>query len=134
MYDETARFELHEGLREALGEARGDTLMSLLPPVGWADVATNHDLDAKIDALGDRLDARIDALTAQVDALVSHVDAQIEALRASTAAQFEITRLANLKALAELEGRIHRDMLRQTWTIIGSFIAFAAVLTANNLL
>lgn len=130
MYDETARFELHEGLREALGEARGDTLMSLLPPVGWADVATNRDLDA----LGLRLDARIDALAARVDALASQVDAQIEALRASTAAQFEIARLANLKALAELEGRIHRDMLRQTWTIIGSFIAFAAVLTANNLL
>ena len=130
MYDETARFELHEGLREALGEARGDTLMSLLPPVGWADVATNRDLDA----LGLRLDARIDALAARVDALASQVDAQIEALRASTAAQFEIARLANLKALAELEGHIHRDMLRQTWTIIGSFIAFAEVLTANNLL
>ena len=97
--------------------------MSLLPPVGWADVATNHDLDAKIDSLGDRLDARIDALAARVDAL-----------RASTAAQFEMARLANEKALAELEARIHRDMLRQTWTIVGSFIAFAAVLAANNVL
>lgn len=108
--------------------------MSLLPPVGWADVATTHD----VDVLGDRLDARIDALEARVDtqiaALAARVAAQIEALRASTAAQFEVARLANLKALAELEGRIHRDMLRQTWTIIGSFIAFAAVLTANNLL
>ena len=36
--------------------------------------------------------------------------------------------------MAQIEARIHRDMLRQTWTIIGSFVAFAAVLTANNVI
>lgn len=123
MYDETARFELHEGLREALGDARGDTLMSLLPPAGWADVATNHDLDAKIDALGDRLDARIDA-----------IQVAIESLRASTAAQIENSRLASEKAMAQFEARLHRDMLRLTWSMIGGFVAIAGVLTANNVL
>lgn len=127
MYDETARFELHEGLREALGETRGDTLMSLLPPVGWADVATNRDLDA----LAERLEARI---AAKIEALAARVDSQIEALRASTVAQIENSCLATEKAMAEFEIRVHRDMLRQTWSIIGSFVAFAAVLTANNLL
>ncbi len=145
MYDETARFELHEGLREALGEARGDTLMSLLPPVGWADVATNRDLDAKIDALGDRLDARIDGAMVAIEARFDGVEreiqamrettaAQIEALRHSTAAQIENARLASEKAMAELEARMHRDMLRLTWSIIGGFVAIAGVLTANNLL
>ena len=119
MYDETARFELHEGLREALGEARGDTLMSLLPPVGWADIATNHELDA----LGDRLDARIDGVLLA-----------IEALRDSTTAQIENARLASEKAMAELEVRIHRDMLRVTWSMIGGFVSIAGVLTANNVL
>lgn len=141
MYDETARFELHEGLREALGEARGDTLMSLLPPVGWADVATNQDLDA----LGDRLDPRIDGVllaiealrestTAQIEALRESTTAQVEALRESTAAQIEIARLASEKAMAELEARLHRDMLRLTWSMIGGFVAIAGVLTANNVL
>lgn len=137
MYDETARFELHEGLREALGEARGDTLMSLLPPVGWADVATTRDLGAletRFETRFDAVDARFDAVHAAIEALRVSTTAQIEALRASTAAQFENARLANEKALAQLEARMHRDMLRLTWSMIASFVAIAGVLTANNLL
>jgi hypothetical protein len=130
MYDETARFELHEGLREALGEARGDTLMSLVPPVGWADIATNHELDL----LGDRVDARIDGVLLAIEARIDGVEREIEALRESTAAQIEIARLASEKAMAELEGRLHRDMLRLTWSMIGGFVAIAGVLAAKNVL
>ena len=130
MYDETARFELHEGLREALGEARGDTLMSLLPPVGWADIATNHQLDL----LGDRVDARIDGVLLAIEARIDGVEREIEALRESTAAQIEIARPASEKAMAELEARLHRDMLRLTWSMIGGFVAIAGVLAAKNVL
>ncbi len=44
--DEARRHELHESARRALGAHAGDTLMELLPPVGWADVATKRDVDA----------------------------------------------------------------------------------------
>ncbi|MSO79335.1 MAG: hypothetical protein EXQ79_06975 [Acidimicrobiia bacterium] len=44
--DEARRYELHEAARRTLGDAPGDTLMEMLPPVGWADVATKHDLVA----------------------------------------------------------------------------------------
>ena len=49
--DERARHELFLRLEQALGPESAETLMELLPPVGWADVATKRDLDA----LGDRL-------------------------------------------------------------------------------
>jgi len=49
--DERARHELHRKLEEVLGSEEAATLMSHLPPVGWADVATKHDLAQ----LGDRL-------------------------------------------------------------------------------
>ena len=49
--DERARHELFLRLEQALGPESAETLMELLPPVGWADVATKRDLDA----LGDKL-------------------------------------------------------------------------------
>ncbi len=44
--DERARHELFLRLERALGPESAETLMELLPPVGWADVATKRDLDA----------------------------------------------------------------------------------------
>ena len=42
--DEARRHELHERARRSFGDDSGDALMELLPPVGWADVATKQDL------------------------------------------------------------------------------------------
>ncbi|MGH9188136.1 MAG: hypothetical protein ACRD0U_20390 [Acidimicrobiales bacterium] len=33
-------------VEEILGPEHAETMMELLPPVGWAEVATKHDLDA----------------------------------------------------------------------------------------
>jgi hypothetical protein len=49
--DETRRYELHEAARRTLGDAPGDTLMEMLPPVGWADVATKTDLELRLATL-----------------------------------------------------------------------------------
>ena len=43
--DERRRRELYEKAEEVLGKTQADSLMSLLPPVGWADVATKQDLE-----------------------------------------------------------------------------------------
>jgi len=42
-----------------------ETLMNLLPPVGWADVSTKQDIarvEQRIDRLEARIDGRIDGL------------------------------------------------------------------------
>lgn len=44
--DERKRHEMYLSLEQALGREAADTLMELVPPVGWADVATRHDLKA----------------------------------------------------------------------------------------
>jgi len=43
--DERTRHALHARAAEVLGAEHAETLMSMLPPVGWADVATRRDLD-----------------------------------------------------------------------------------------
>lgn len=45
-------------LEQALGPESAETLMELLPPVGWADVATKHDLYA----VEERLNLRFELL------------------------------------------------------------------------
>ena len=42
--DEARRHSLGVKAREVFGVGDGETLMEMLPPVGWADVATKHDL------------------------------------------------------------------------------------------
>jgi hypothetical protein len=60
---ERERHELHTSLAEAIGPEPAATLMSYLPPVGWADVATKRDLDA----LEERIDLRFHALEQRMD-------------------------------------------------------------------
>jgi hypothetical protein len=60
--DERQRHELYEGLVEALGSERADTLMELVPPVGWADVATKQDV-AHLETV---VDLRLEATEARL--------------------------------------------------------------------
>lgn len=48
---EASRFQLRTAIGQILSEEVADTLMELLPPVGWADVATKTDLQHLHDEL-----------------------------------------------------------------------------------
>ena len=72
--DERSRLQLAEALKRALGDEEGITLMELLPPVGWADVATKHDLLA----LEARLDLRFESLDLRFESLEHRLEARFE--------------------------------------------------------
>ena len=46
MVSDQARRDLYDALEQQLGQSPAGTLMELLPPVGWADVARQSDLVA----------------------------------------------------------------------------------------
>jgi hypothetical protein len=77
--DETARFELHETLREELGDRNGDRLMSMLPPVGWADVATKQDLERLEVRLMGKLHEEINRLTWRIITIAVAISAVLTA-------------------------------------------------------
>ena len=69
--DERNRLQLAEAAKRVLGAEEGITLMELLLPVGWADVATKQDLallEQRIDARFERVDARFDRIDARFEA------------------------------------------------------------------
>ncbi|HEY3239589.1 MAG TPA: hypothetical protein VGL92_08500 [Acidimicrobiia bacterium] len=55
--DERARHELFLRLEEMLGPESAETLMEMMPAVGWADVATKRDLDGLEQRIGLRFEA-----------------------------------------------------------------------------
>ena len=72
MLDERTRHEMYLGLEEKLGTPVADALMKHLPPVGWADVATKHDLAA----LEDRMELRLNGLE---ERMALRIDSRIHA-------------------------------------------------------
>jgi hypothetical protein len=49
--DDARRYRLYEAARQAIGEEEAATLMEYLPPSGWTEIATRHDLDTSIAGL-----------------------------------------------------------------------------------
>ena len=108
--DERARHTLHGRLDDVLGREEATTLMSLLPPVGWADVATKHDLDV----LGREIRGEIAQLrseTAQLrDELRGELRGEIGQVRG------EIGHLRG--EIGHLRSDIYRDLGAQTRTLV----------------
>ena len=81
--DERARHELFRRLEQALGPDSAETLMELLPPVGWADVATKRDLDG----LEGRMNLRFDLVDQRFEASENKL---LAAFRAELLAQSNV--------------------------------------------
>jgi hypothetical protein len=120
--DERARHELYRAVEELLGTKTADTLMSLLPPVGWADVATKDDLHQLEARLVTRLDARFVHAEARSDAKFSIVDARFENIDA---------RFARVDTrFSQLEGQIDRSLREQTRTLVLGLVGAMFTMTS----
>ena len=79
--DEAARHQLYNSLESRLGLDPARTLMSLLPPVGWADVATRQDLHALENGLRGEITELRGEIHREVGEVRGEIHREIGALR-----------------------------------------------------
>ena len=95
--DEGRRHALHERLAEVLEPEHATTLMAMLPPVGWADVATKQDLAA----LEERMGLRFEVVEERFDAKLARLETRM------------------VEQAAALRDELHTALRAQTWSILG---------------
>ena len=88
--DERSRHELYRRLQEVLGPEAATTLIEHLPPVGWADVATKHDLagleqrmEFRFARVEERFEGRFDAVNERFNAMDARITTATSDLRAT---------------------------------------------------
>jgi hypothetical protein len=114
--DERARHELFLRLEQVLGPESAETLMEMMPPVGWADVATKRDLDA----LEQRMDLRFVALEQRFGML----DQRFEASENKLLAAFRGELLAAVTAQSNLISAQTRTLVMAN---LGAVLSVAAL-------
>ena len=75
---EASRFQLRTAIGQILSEEAADTLMELLPPVGWADVATKTDLQHLRDEIKGDINSLRVATKTDLHALQLTIEATLE--------------------------------------------------------
>ena len=109
--DERGRLALADAAKRAFGDDAGITLMELLPPVGWADVATKQDLLA--------LEARMDA----------RFTPRFEALEAKFVPRFEALE-SRMGKVEEKVDELSRELRAQTWKLMTLMVAGVGTVVA----
>jgi hypothetical protein len=78
---EDARHLLHETLHELMGGERAATLMELLPPVGWGDVARRSDVEGLGRELRLEMHAMEQGLRGEMASLRHELRGEMDSLR-----------------------------------------------------
>ncbi len=106
--DERSRHELYRRLEEVLGSEAATTLIEHLPPVGWADVATKHDLAS--------LEERLDLRFARIDDQFTRIDDQFTSLEERLDLRFEGMEDRFSAGISDLRATFEHEMRLQTIT------------------
>ena len=121
---EYERHQVFNWFEEHMGSERAATMMNLVPPVGWAEIATKHDLAE----LEDRLTARFDGRFGVLDGRFGVLDGRFEALDGRFEAldgRFEALEYRFDSKLDRLRSDLQRTFV--TWLFLSQAAVIAAV-------
>ena len=128
--DEAARHELYTRLDELLGPGPTSTLMSLLPPVGWADVATKDDLRSLENGLRAEITEVRATLGGEIGELRTEVRTGLAGMRTHVAGLETSLRTE----IAEVRIEMHDSMRRLALTLVGAMVSISGITFAANAL
>ena len=130
------RYDLQAKANHVVGRKEGTTLMELLPPVGWADVATKRDLDqleARLIAQFERrfvgIDHRfvgIDQRFVGIDQRFERVDQQFERVDD----RFDRVDQTLTTALAEQTAAFQTELRKMYGVLLSAMVALATLVAA----
>lgn len=133
------RYHLHQQLEEVLDERGANTMMELLPPVGWADVTTKRDLDQleeRMDLRFQNVDLRFDNVDSRLDEISEITGLRLNQATDSTNLRFDKAAESTNLRFEKVEKRIDAQadrIISKLLTILVPIIAVAvAFLTAMS--
>jgi len=137
--DERSRHELHRRLEEVLGPDPATTLIEHLPPVGWADVATKHDLAAleeRMDLRFDRVDdrfGRVDDRFDRIEDRFGRVDDQfgrVDSQFARIDDRFDAVHSLIRETAADLRASFEHELRSQVTTLMFGMVSVVLTMAA----
>ncbi len=105
MVSDQDRRDLYEALERGLGEGPAATMMELLPPVGWADIARQSDLVAVRGEMA-QLRGEMAELRAELKGEIAEVRGEIAGLSARIDGQIPKFLWANVPIMASVAGLV----------------------------
>ena len=130
--DDRSRHELYRRLEEVLGVEAATTLIEHLPPAGWADVATKHDL-ASLEKRIELRFARIDDRFARVDERFNALDERFNTIDERFKAldwRFEGLDDRLRGGMSELRAAFEHELRGQTTTMVFGLVSVVLTMAA----
>jgi glutathione S-transferase len=138
--DERSRHELYRRLEEVLGPDAATTLIEHLPPVGWADVATKHDLAGleqrlelrftRVDDRFTRVDDRFAVLEERFAVLEERIDDRFALNEERIDDRFALNEERSNAAMSDLRGVLEHELRSQTTTVIFGLVGMVLTMAA----
>lgn len=127
---DSERYALYKKLESTIGPDHAAVLMEHLPPVGWADVATKHDLQNTEVALRGDLELTETAIRGDMRAMEASIRGDMKTMETSIRGDMK-TMEATLRAeTAELKAEFYRALRNQTVSLITAQTAMLTVMLA----
>ena len=141
---EDRRIALLEAAHQHWGRDVAVTLMEMLPPSGWGDVATRQRLDAlergmdlrfqlvdqRFETLETTIEARFDALETRLHARIDRVETRIDRVEVNVAGELAIMRREIQAGFATAEAHTIRWIVGTGVALIGALSGLGGLVLA----